>query len=164
MELYHATIKEYENGQTYSIDDYEGDNYFYTKLNDEQKKVEELLEESRNQDTPQRRKCFFFFDNLDYCSYFFSRQYPGEPFHVYKVNVEDVRGGFPMCMVNAIKNNIELAPMMVDEYWEPKSKWNVLEYLSNKMIIIEECEVNNNHISASYQYNLDSEKAGNFNA
>ena len=162
MELYHATTKTYQIGETYFAKDYKGYNHFYNSLSEEKKEVELKLDNFRPQDTPERKTSIFFFDNPNYCSYYCSKQYPKVPIHVYKVNVPDAKGGFPICIVHFIlKNirNIELIDRMIDEYWNPKKDWNILEYLGKQMTIIEECETTNNIVSVSMLYNVDVEQA-----
>ncbi len=157
MELYHATVLEYQKGCTYTIADYEGENHFYQNLNSEKKAVEEKLERCRPKDIFQRSKCFFFFDNPNYCAYFFSKEYPNEPIHIYKVEVPNAKGGFPMCLVNEGLKQIEQIEYIVKEYWCPNQKWFFLEYLGDQMTVIEEIIGSNNCIMALMHYDIDIE-------
>lgn len=164
MELYHATTKTYQIGKTYNAKDYKDYSHFYNRLSSEGKEVVDKLDSFRPEGIPARKTSMFFFSNLDYCSYFAHNEYSNVPIRVYKVNVPDAKGGFPMCLVQTIFKQIisikdEVIAAMIDEYWNPKDDWNFMEYIGQQMTIIEECEVTKKHIVANMHYNIDCEFA-----
>ena len=168
MELNHAKTKSYQIGITYNANDYKNHNHFFNRLSSKEKEIVEILDSFRPEGVLERKTSIFFFSNPNYCSYFCSKEYPNVPIHVYKVNVPNAKGGFPMCLVQTILKQInnmkdELIRAIIDEYWNPKNDWNFMEYVGQQMTIIEECEVTNkiSQAMAAEQYIDDIEKAKN---
>lgn len=163
MKLYHASIQERTIGEIISTNDFVGDTtYYYQNLASAQKDIENKLEEKRPKEYCSRKKAVFLFDKPLYCYYFAKKQYPNQHVYVYEVESNDSIDGFPMCLIHtAYKKYYNGKPYdyIINEYWHPSKKWQVLEYLALSVSVIKECQEEDNECIARMHYENDCQQA-----
>lgn len=161
MILYHVSQLEYKVGEIYSTCHFDGEiTSFYSHLSPLERQVEDILKDKCPYNGIDRKKIMYFFSDPDFCEYFASKQYRDpDSWKIYKVEVLNEYGGFPICLVNAILRNLDndaLCHEIANEYWTPTSDWLVLEYLGEEMKILDVIQ-EVNCLRVSMWYNIDYE-------
>jgi len=103
--------------------------------------IDNYLDSLKPTTAPSRSRTFYAFGNIQHCLAFFNRRIceTGSK-KLYKVTMENPISA-PMCLTDGLKNNGEdhvINEAIATEYWNPKNQWKVLEYLSEKMQILED--------------------------
>lgn len=142
--FYHASVREYEVGKTYSTNQFTGNSTSDHSIRScTEQKVNILLDEGRPEGCPSRQKCIYLFDNLEYCRFYATKiaNRQKDAIKIYKVNSckqPDDSEGFPICLVqeaNKYIDNKEMFEKTRKEYCKPTCKWKVKEYLTQEIII-----------------------------
>lgn len=135
MIAYHISKKEYEVGKTYSIHDYDGESCYHKSLTEEQKLINDSIDNFRPQSEPSRKKCFYAFENKDYC-YGFVDSLIG--YNLYKVEI-DACTPHPMYLIDFLNRNINLLSDLSYVYWDNSlsHKFKVKEYIGTEIRIID---------------------------
>ena len=132
MRLFHITERNYQIGETISINDYEGDMCFYYEKHTDYQWINDYLDACRPEEFPLRRKCIYAFDRPGHCFYFLAHE-PSVTDHCYEIEM-DAKGEFPMVLTGrmiAHRNNAEILRAIAEEYWRPTRDWNFYEYIGN---------------------------------
>lgn len=140
MEVYHTTDKVYQNGQVVSVSDFEGDLSLYYVNADNNKCVNDYFDYYKPSKSIERKRAIFTFDSIKHCLAFDNKKK-----YIYKVDIPKTTG-HPMrllqCFVQNKNKPNNIRKQIVDEYWEPSENWKFYEYLSARMTILEQCNVN----------------------
>ncbi|WP_289090440.1 hypothetical protein [uncultured Bacteroides sp.] len=135
MQAFHITTKDYEEGRTYSIENFEGfSNYHQSSIDPEQQRINDVIDDCRPQDAPSRKKSFYTFGKLEYCLGFV-RNLDG--YKVYQVEINtDIP--HPMSLIDFINTHRNLLDVLAPLYWDSAfaERFSVKEYISTEMRII----------------------------
>jgi len=148
MMLYHATLESFDVGRTYTAN--EVTPYYRQNELNGRAWVDDLLNQNKPKNAPERRNTFFACDCIENCYAYISSRYPDRKaeYKFYCVEMENPVSGV-MCLTdllydlgdtNSNLNNV------VAEYWYPTKEWKYLEFLSKKMTIIERLEIKREQI------------------
>jgi hypothetical protein len=134
MNLFHVSTKKYEVGQIIKAEAFENTEYYNTAIANGKNWIDELLDNLKPENVPERINAIFAFDCIDNCIAFKGQN---EANIYYKVKMHNPIA-CPMCLTDALKegdteNNIRIS----NEYWSPSKAWRFLEYLSAEMEILE---------------------------
>jgi len=137
-DLYHVSCKEYVVGQKLIAQ--ETTPYYQKKISQETNWIDDILNDHKPKDAPQRNKTLFAFDFVGNCQAFFEKEScPSGTPKYYKVKmVNPIKS--PMCLTDLIRILEKESPKVQEiaqEYWNPKQNWKYYEYLSAEMEIIE---------------------------
>lgn len=161
MRLFHITERNYQIGETISINDYVGDTCFYHERHIAHQWINDYLDARRPVGFPLRRKCIYAFDKPGYCFFFLARE-PSITDHCYEIEM-DAKGGFPMVLTGrmiAHRNNAEILRAIAEEYWRPTKDWKYYEYIGNEMTIISEVKFDASQRNKSRdEYMMDYDRA-----
>lgn len=137
--LYHISCLEYAKGYLVPLPEVT----FYHQYVTEKGLgwIDDYLNSLKPANYPSRSRTFYAFGNIQHCLSFFSRRIceTGNK-RLYKVQMENPITA-PMCLTDGLKNNGEgndNNEAIANEYWHPIRKWKVLEYLSERMQILED--------------------------
>lgn len=95
MITYHISKISYEEGERYSIDDYDGLSHFHKNLSEVQQMINFVIDDHRPNNAPSRTKCFYTFLNEDDCIGYVDNL---EGYSLYKVEV-DPTNPCPMALI-----------------------------------------------------------------
>jgi len=147
MELYHISCNEYSSGQNVLLP--EVTLYHQNTITSGLGWIDSYLDTFRPKEAPSRSRTFYAFGNIQHClSFFNSKICETGSKRLYKVTLENPVSA-PMCLTDGLKNNGEnhlTNDAIAEEYWNPKNKWKVLEYLSEKMEILEDVTASINEL------------------
>lgn len=153
--FYHVTNIEYEIGS--SVHFPPNTQNHYSQQTPYSIKVEKHIESYRPKNSNSRITSFYAFDDYDtVCDFALSQEQPEKYTHVYKVALKNPTG-HPMNVASYITKHFNLVcENIVKEYWIPTKEWEVTEYLSTEMTIIEklpiiDCE---GYLLASIQFDF----------
>jgi len=137
-DLYHVSCKEYVVGQKLIAQ--ETTPYYQKKISQGTNWIDDILNDHKPKDAPQRNKTLFAFDFVGNCQAFFEKEScPSGTPKYYKVKmVNPIKS--PMCLTDLLGKLGKESPKVKEiaqEYWNPKHKWKYYEYLSTEMEIIE---------------------------
>ena len=139
LELYHISCAEYPSGSIVPLP--EVTLYHQNAIANGLDWIDNYLDSKKPTTAPSRSRTFYAFGNIQHClSFFNSRICETGSKRLYKVTMENPVSA-PMCLTDGLKNNGEghvTNEAIAAEYWNPKNKWKVLEYLSEKMQILED--------------------------
>lgn len=142
---YHASNMALSAGQSYSIDDFDGEcTYDHINRPGFQQLINVQMDSARPEGVPSRTKCIYLFGNLLHClAYARSNNMA----HIYEVRVDgNVFGPYPMTLITTVYNcPIETRPDVIREYWHPFHDWKVFEYITNSIIVVREIPIENRY-------------------
>ena len=154
MEFFHVSLKPLKIDELFSVNDFEGEiTYDHSKRPKEQQEINLLLDKHRPEHCPSRIKCIYMFDNLETCADYVKER----NCHIYKVQAEKHWGPFPMRLVQELyKAQENKVQQIITEYWQPQNQWKVNEYITDEILVIEECTIDRlKAIAGQMQYNCD---------
>jgi hypothetical protein len=139
LEYFHITCKEYTVGEILTLT--HTTYYHLNAVANGLEWIDNYLDSLKPDIAPSRRRTFYAFGNLQHClSFFNNRRCEKGNKRIYKVKMANPYAA-PMCLTDGLKNNgqdHESNHLIAEEYWNPKNNWKVLEYLSEKMQIMED--------------------------
>jgi hypothetical protein len=159
MELFHISCKNYNIGEIINSDSFGQTEYYRNSTLRGKNWIDDFLDSQRPADYPARKSSLFAFDCISNCSAFINLSFKGLKAKYYKVKMSSPIA-LPMCLtdsliVDSLEHNIKIAK----EYWQPTEEWNILEYLSNQMEILEvlnEASMEEkNRGSLNYQHDIE---------
>ncbi len=161
MRLFHITDRNYQIGETVSINDFDGNMCFYHERHMDHQWINDYLDTYRPEEFPLRRKCIYAFDKPGHCFFFLDRE-PDVTDHCYEIEMDAI-GGFPMVLTGrmiAHRNNAEILRAIAEEYWRPTKDWKYYEYIGNEMTIISEVKFDASQRNKSRdEYMMDYDRA-----
>lgn len=142
MELYHASSKQYSIGDIIDAETFV-QTLYYTNTN--HKWVDELLDEYRPAEYPSRKKTLYAFKKMQHCLAFVNKNLTEQHFF-YKVEMEKAIP-CPMYLTDGLKSFDKTKHgEIAKEYWNSTHDWKYLEYLCQKMVILEQVILPSNNI------------------
>ena len=136
--FYHASDLLFKQGQEYSIKDFGGDTTRdHYRRPETEKLINIQLDKARPEGVLSRIKCIYLFSNLEQCKEY-ARNVGFD--HIYTVCPSDeVYGPYPMTLVTTLfKCQETIRENVIKEYWNHTQKWNVYEYLTASIVVVEE--------------------------
>ncbi len=140
---YHASNLPFTIGQSYSINDFDGDaTYDHANRTEEEKEINQALDEVRSIGVLSRLKCIYLFQSLVQC-YAYARS--NNINHIYEVRTDGtVFGPYPMTLVTTVLYcPVEIRLDIIREYWHPTRDWKVLEFLTDSIMVEREIPIEN---------------------
>ncbi|KWW27620.1 MAG: hypothetical protein AUK64_2112 [bacterium P201] len=153
MIAYHITKKHYEEGEIYSVRDYDGESCYHRSLSEKQKRINEIIDQCRPQNEPSRKMCFYAFENIDYC-YGFVDSPIGYNLYQVEINTCTPR---PMCLIDFLNRHIKLLQDLSYVYWDKNlsHEFNVKEYMGTEIRIIDRIDIPQNNTIHRMRLNMD---------
>lgn len=135
MIAYHITRKDYEEGEIYKVDNYDGFSDYHSALNEEKKRINDVIDSCRPQNEPSRKKCFYAFEEACQCLGFVKNL---EGYKLYKIDI-NASTPHPMCLIDFLNRHKCLLDSMAHIYWSQTlvEKFQVKELLGTEIRIIE---------------------------
>ena len=142
MEVFHISKEQYERGQIVDIKNFGEETFYHRNLTENQRNIDNYLSVGKPDGYPERKLCIYAFAKPEYCVYFQMKNIcKGGNWYLYRCNM-DVFSGHPMFLVGEMeKTGPDRWEVLRNEYWYPNKKWKLLEYLSDKIEIVEEIKV-----------------------
>ena len=142
MKVFHITQKDYEEGKTYSIDNYDGLSYYHSSLNIEQKSINEAIDNCRPDNEPSRKKCFYAFENFENCLGFVKSL---DGYKLYQVDINE-KSPHPMYLIDFLNNNLNLISSLAHVYWDQSisKDFQIKEFIGTEIRIISKLELPQN--------------------
>lgn len=166
--FYHISPTAYAQGDVVSVESFNGTTFYHQGLDSQKKAIDNYLSENRPGVEPSRDHCIYAFDKPEYCVFFRNKELrAGETFHLYKCKVDN-NNGHPMILVGMMKTPSEqIKEKLANEYWNPTRSWKLLEYMSEKIEILEEIPITAELITHSIMigkcyYSEDYDRANYF--
>ncbi len=162
MILFHVSFTDYVIGQTYVAPNPNG--YHLRSVEHGDGWINLVLDQYKPEIRPSRIASFYACDKVGFCKAFIgAKKIEGRSPIYYKVEM-DCQIGFPMVLIDTIKNIGENSTELracIDEYWSPSNEWKYLEYLSPNMTILEVLQEPDNIMvsGGNMNYGLDLAKA-----
>lgn len=141
--FYHASNLQFNEGQVYSIENFQGDTTYDHKRRSNQEKIINIqLDKARPNGVISRIKCIYLFSNLEQCKEYARN---AKLKHIYSVCPSDkIYGPYPMTIVTTLLNCQEtIREVVINEYWNHTQKWKVYEYITSSIIVLEEISLEN---------------------
>ena len=140
MTLFHATFKTYQSGDIITINPKQ--NYHTRAADKGYQWVEEVLENHKPSTAPPRTDSVYAFEALAHCKAYIEAIKDERTPKYYEVAMVNYWKA-PMVLVNRIQqqsanDTIGVLSTLANEYWQPQSKWNVMEYFGLEMTVIKE--------------------------
>jgi hypothetical protein len=166
--LFHVSTQKYSAGQIIRIPEGTATNYMQKLMAANNMRGEDLLEDRRPPQAPTRCGTQYAFADLYDCRNYGESQYKGQELYYYRVSMTNPTAA-PMALIDVMKQQEatgEELKIMVAQYWNPTEDWEVLEYLSATMKILEEVPApvsdDMRLHGATYSYQRDIERAKRF--
>lgn len=144
MKAFHITRKDYEEGRTYSIYNYDGQSYYHRSLNLEQKNINDTIDNCRPDNEPSRKKCFFAFENIENCLGFVKSF---DEYKLYQIDINSTNP-HPMYLIDFLNNNLNLISSLAHVYWDQSllKDFQIKEFIGSEIRIISQLELPQNNI------------------
>ena len=139
--VFHVSTKVYVPSQVIAVPPGVNTEFHQRLVASGDDQAEARLEVGRPQNAQTRLTTQYAFDDIFDCWNYGMKQYEGHELHYYRAEMENPTI-VPMALVDVIKKVAGATPAqmatLVAEYWMPTLNWQVMEYLSGSMRIIEE--------------------------
>jgi hypothetical protein len=155
LTYYHASIEDYEIGETYSTGLFIGNTTrYHSSLDKAAQQTDLLLDEQRPEGYDSRLKSLYIFQDVKHCARY-AKSLHKQNIKLYAIEpTSKVYGGFPMLLVHQAHNEKDKnkRAKIIREYWSPKYSWKFNEYLTQSMKIIDVLELSTTVCSMEYDY------------
>jgi hypothetical protein len=166
---FHVTKTRYHAGQVAQVGTGQSTHFYAGLEMADNLAGEERLERHRPDGAPCRRSCIYVFQSLETCSFYGSTQHPDAEVYYYRVRMTGAVKA-PMVLVDAIRRQVDPSASQVErmarEYWSPTRDWQVWEYLTETVEVMEEVQplaANSSAVMmAQCSYQSDHELAKSF--
>lgn len=137
--FYHASDIDYEIGQVYTSNIFQGgSSFYYNNLDCNNKLTEIWLERFKPKGYISRNNAFFLFAEKRQCG-LYAKTLKRKEVKIYEVMpMSEVFGGFPLCLVNKINKYVDerIKEKIIREYWSPKKEWKMKEYITQSIKVL----------------------------
>ena len=143
MELYHISENIYERGEVVRAKDFGDSTRYHQSLSEENKVIDLYLSSVRPEGEPERQLCIYAFAKMEYCLYFMRKDMQdGKKLHLYSCEM-NTQNGHPMYLIRSLQQCTDEGKKeaISKDYWQPTKNWNVLEYMSDEMCVLEEIPI-----------------------
>jgi hypothetical protein len=141
IEGFHVSRIKYDRDQVVGRDPGQITHFHAALEQDKNLAGEERLERHRPDGAPCRKSCVYVFETLEMCSLYGCSQHKAKPVFYYRVWA-DYAARVPMILVDAIRRQVnptdEQVERMAREYWHPTLAWEIWEYITDGIVIVEE--------------------------
>lgn len=143
MTVYHISDKVFEAGNPVLIRDFGATTLYHQNLSLENKAIDVFLSAGRPEGEPERQLCIYAFSRPEHCLGFMDEKIQrGDVLHLYRCEM-DVTCGHPMFLIRPLQSIRDEAQKEAirKEYWTPTKDWKVIEFMSEKMMVVEEIPI-----------------------
>lgn len=143
MVAYHITKKDYMEGSTYSVEDYNGFSTYHMSLSNNQRGINDAIDGCRPEGFPSRKKCYYAFDNIENCLGFV------DSIKDYKLYQVEINTEIPhsMYLVDFLNRHNYLLQALAYVYWDQTYAENcqVKEYIGTEIRILSRIDLPHNN-------------------
>lgn len=139
MQLFRVSFEEYEIGKSYQAEN--PTKYHLDSVSKGSGWINELLDKYKPTNYTPRVSSYYACDKVENCKAFIgTKRIDGKEPIFYKIEMDCESSGHPMVLTDVIRRlrqNHNRIAEVINEYWNPKQNWQYLEFLSDKMTIID---------------------------